>query len=126
MTDEIWRSIAEATQYEVSNLGNVRNTVTKKLLRPNKANSVLLYSGGEAVRRGVSRLRAMAFDPSEAGETWRTCKDAYMYSVSSLGRVMNNKTGRVLKPNAKGQVILMDAGWRLCRSISKLVQAEFG
>ena len=34
--DEIWKQIKDYPKYEVSNLGNVRNINTKKLLKPRR------------------------------------------------------------------------------------------
>lgn len=125
---EVWRIITEFSNYEVSNLGRVRNATTHKVLKTfgeGALGSVKLTGYQGPVSRGVRRLMQQAFEISEAGEKWVTCKDAYQYSVSNMGRVMNNKTGRILKPNKNGQVTLMDVGWRVCRTVSKLVKEHF-
>lgn len=63
-------------------------------------------------------------------EIWRTVADARDYEVSDEGRVRNKKTGRILKPskNASGkdQVVMMDAGHRVGRTVHGLVERAFG
>lgn len=132
MTEEIWRVIEEARSYQVSNLGRVKNIHTGRILKPNLSTgtaSVLLRHNGQSLRRGVPKLVAMAFDATEAGETWETCKDAVRYSVSTLGRVRNNSTGRILKPVTRGKhtyVSLWDAGWHITMRVSALVKQAYG
>lgn len=62
-------------------------------------------------------------------EQWERIAEAVKYAVSSEGRVKNLKTGRILKINMIGKtptVTLMDGGWRLTRSVSKLMKEAFG
>lgn len=63
-------------------------------------------------------------------EIWRPVRDARTYEISSLGRVRNRRTGRILKPskNASGQdqVVLMDGGYRLGRGVRAMMKKEFG
>lgn len=64
-----------------------------------------------------------------ASEVWEIIAEATKYEVSNLGRVRNIKTGRILKHVMVGKtptVTMMDAGFRLCRSIPKLVRQAFG
>lgn len=61
-------------------------------------------------------------------EIWRTITEAPNYEISSEGRVRNKKTGRVLKLHSIGKVpivTLMDGGFRLTRSVPKLVEQTF-
>lgn len=62
-------------------------------------------------------------------ESWKQVPEAYKYAVSNLGRVKNLQTGRILKVQMIAKtptVTMMDAGYRLCRSIPKLVSEVFG
>lgn len=62
-------------------------------------------------------------------EMWTTIVEASKYEISNLGKVRNIKTGRVLKQAMIGKtptVTMMDAGFRLCRSVPKLMREAFG
>ena len=62
-------------------------------------------------------------------ETWRAIAEATKYEVSDLGNVRNTVTGRILKQTLIGKtptVTMMDHGFRLCRSVPKLVYEAFG
>lgn len=63
-------------------------------------------------------------------EIWRTIPDIQNYEVSTQGAVRNKQTGRILKPSlntiGKPQVVMMDAGVRVGRSVHKLVEDAFG
>ena len=69
---ELWKSLkgvaVHGDNYEVSNLGNVRNTVTGKLLkgRMNRKGylTVVLYLDGKTKHQAVHRLVAQAFIPN--------------------------------------------------------------
>ena len=62
-------------------------------------------------------------------EVWNTIKECKRYSVSNLGRVRNEHTGRILKPRNNGsgymKVILCDSGVRINRNIHRLVAITF-
>lgn len=64
-TKEIWRTINEFPNYEVSNLGNVRNKKTKRVLKPTKNNNgylcVSLYRSGIKKNHYIHRLVAEAY-----------------------------------------------------------------
>jgi hypothetical protein len=56
---ETYKTIENYTNYEVSNLGNVRNIKTKKILKPDNLkgyNRVELYKNGKSVKFLVHRL----------------------------------------------------------------------
>lgn len=63
-------------------------------------------------------------------EEWETIAEARSYEISNLGRVRNKKTGRILRPSinraGQQQVVLMDAGIRVGRTVDKLVEFHFG
>lgn len=65
---EEWRIIEEAPNYEVSNLGNVRNKKLKKPVRafPNNAGyyQVVIRNNNKSLYRLVHRLVAIAFIPN--------------------------------------------------------------
>lgn len=67
---EEWRKIKEYPQYEVSNMGNVRNANTGIILKPQKIGSkrtyykVNLYSNGIKINKYIHRLVAEAFIPN--------------------------------------------------------------
>lgn len=65
MQDEIWKEIKDFPNYEVSNLGNIRNKITLKV-RKSHINQgyvwMLLYKEGDRPKgRAVHRLVAQAF-----------------------------------------------------------------
>ena len=65
---EIWRKINGFPNYEVSNLGNVRNKKTGRVLRPSKDgcgySQVILCKDGKGNQFKVHRLVATAFIPN--------------------------------------------------------------
>lgn len=72
--DEIWKQIKDYPKYEVSNLGNVRNINTKKLLKPRRTTRgyyrVALYlsnSNGKHYGKdmAIHRLVLETFNPTE-------------------------------------------------------------
>ena len=64
---EIWKNIEEATNYEVSNLGNVRNTKSGQILNPGvsgngyKQVSLKMKDNNKFMKRYVHRLVATYF-----------------------------------------------------------------
>jgi hypothetical protein len=62
---EIWRIVGEASTYEVSNLGDVRNRRTRRVLRPSSTGNghtkVTLRDGGFTITRSPEALRKKAF-----------------------------------------------------------------
>lgn len=85
---EIWLPVAGWDNYEVSNLGNVRNIAKQKggqkldakLLKPNLnkhtgRRSVFLHQNGQKVRRYVYRLAALAFIPNPKNKPCVNHKD---------------------------------------------------
>lgn len=66
---EIWKTIENYDKYEVSNLGNVRNKKTNRLLKLNKATNgyyqLSLSNNGKSKKFLVNRLVAQAFIPNE-------------------------------------------------------------
>lgn len=64
---EIWKNIEEATNYEVSNLGNIRNTKSGQILNPGvsgngyKQVSLKMKDTGKFMKRYVHRLVATYF-----------------------------------------------------------------
>jgi hypothetical protein len=132
--EEIWRDIPWAPKYEVSNDGRVRNVRTGRILKYSNFNSrsgVGLMVNGELTYVNVSRLVQEIFGHDKRPyERWRIVECAWDYEVSDQGRVRNLKTGRILKPykNCKTgleQVTLMVDGYRLTRSIRKLMEEAF-
>ncbi len=134
LPDEEWRPIPNyLDMYEVSNLARVRNKVTGRVKRSGEDGRVTLQSELGPVRRPIMVLRQLAFSSSAdnlAGERWAIVEEAPKYEVSDMGRVRNRKTGRILKQFNMSvgapTVTLMDAGWKLSRSVPKLVRAAFG
>lgn len=67
---EIWKNIEEATNYEVSNLGNVRNTKSGQILNPGvsgngyKQVSLKMKDNNKFMKRYVHRLVATYFLPN--------------------------------------------------------------
>ena len=62
-------------------------------------------------------------------EIWKQIPEAVKYELSNFGQVRNVKTGRILKLHHIGRtpiVTLMDAGFRITRSVPKLVDQLFG
>ena len=61
-------------------------------------------------------------------EMWKKICDYDNYEVSSLGRIRNIKTGRVLKPVRRGRYLavnLCDQGWMKTININRLVASAF-
>ena len=67
MIEEIYKTIEEFPNYEVSNLGNVRNKKTGRILKHTKANNgyytVNLYRDGQAKSQLVHRIVMITFNP---------------------------------------------------------------
>lgn len=67
---EIWKNIDEATNYEVSNLGNIRNTNSGQILNPGisgngyKQVSLKMKKNGKFMKKYVHRLVATYFIPN--------------------------------------------------------------
>ena len=67
---EEWRKIKEYPQYEVSNMGNVRNIKTGIILKPQKTGSkrsyykINLYNNGVKINKYIHRLVVEAFIPN--------------------------------------------------------------
>lgn len=60
---------------------------------------------------------------------WRRIAEAAAYEINEMGQVRNIKTGRILKQALIGKtptVTMMDSGFRLCRSVPKLIREAFG
>lgn len=62
-------------------------------------------------------------------EIWLPVDEVRGYEVSNLGRVRNEKTGRVLIPNHNGREVLLvnlsHAGYSISRPVKKLVAEAF-
>lgn len=72
MRNEQWKAIpGYEGAYEVSNMGNVRNSKTLRILKPSINHDgyrqVILYSNGRRSNKRVGRLVAEAFLPNPAG-----------------------------------------------------------
>ena len=64
ITNEMWRTITVFVNYQVSNIGRVRNTDTGMILRPSDSSGyveVFLSENGERRRRHIHRLVAKEF-----------------------------------------------------------------
>lgn len=67
--NEIWKDIEDTLNYEVSNLGNVRNKKTGRILKPGaygatgykQVNISIVSEGGKSRKRYIHRLVAQAF-----------------------------------------------------------------
>ena len=74
--NEIWKTIEEAPNYEVSNLGRVRNKKTQRILNPGaygatgykQVNMAIPSEGNKQRKRYVHRLVAMAFVDNPEGK----------------------------------------------------------
>lgn len=66
---EVWKTVESHPNYEVSNIGNVRNTKTGKKLNPSISNCgyalVSLSNNGKVTSANVHSLVAKAFIPNE-------------------------------------------------------------
>jgi hypothetical protein len=90
---EKWLTISVATNYEVSNLGNIRNKETGRVLKPYRSNSgtgyfmvdLIDYSGGKRkkIKSLIHRLVAFAFLPLISGKDDINHKDG--------NKIENNK-----------------------------------
>ena len=65
--NEVWRSISEYLNYQVSNIGRVRNSITGRILKPvtntNGYYFVCLCSNGKRTTRNIHRLVGQEFLP---------------------------------------------------------------
>jgi len=65
---EIWKAIADYPNYEVSDLGNVRNVTTGRVLKPGACTSgylmIKLCKGGVPTNKKIHRLVAASFIPN--------------------------------------------------------------
>ncbi|WP_312681466.1 NUMOD4 domain-containing protein [Lactococcus taiwanensis] len=72
MSEEIWRPILDYENYVVSNLGNVKNIKSNKLLSPGLDKDgyklVVLYKNNKPSTRRVHRLVAQTFIPNHANK----------------------------------------------------------
>lgn len=68
MTEEIWKPIEEFENYAVSNMGNVKNTISGRILKKYQTKigyiDVSLTLSGKTVTRKCHRLVALAFLPN--------------------------------------------------------------
>lgn len=70
--NEIWKTIEEAPNYEVSNMGNVRNKKTKRVLNPGaygatgykQVNIAVPSKNNKQIKKYIHRLVALAFVPN--------------------------------------------------------------
>lgn len=61
-------------------------------------------------------------------EEWRTIEEAPKYEINIHGAIRNKKTGRILKEQYIGRtlaVTMMEQGFRVTRSVEKLVFKAF-
>lgn len=134
--EEIWKTVRDAPNYEVSNEGLVRNKKTGRILKQasnGRRSRVVLMSYGERLTLLVEDLIKLTFNritPVNTGEIWRPVNCAWEYEVSNQGNVRNKRTGRILKPypnnhTGRPQVTLTDAGYRITRPIHLLVEEAF-
>lgn len=109
--EEIWKVIKEHPNYEISNLGKVRDVVHKKI------KSTSICGGYETVYLDsksytIKRLVDNYFTNYINDEIWKICFNHPNYSCSNLGRFKSNITGRILNQyiNKKGYacVVLTD------------------
>lgn len=117
----MWKTIQEYPTYEVSELGKVRNKVTRKLLRPSSNKSgylrVNLYSNKKCRMFYVHRLVAELFVMSKSGQIVNHKDGDNQNNVSSnLEWVTQSEnlyhSARILKRNSgenHGSVILTEA-----------------
>lgn len=76
MSEEKWKDIEEAPNYEVSNQGRVRNKKTKRILNPGaygatgykQVNIAIPSEGNKQRKRYIHRLVAIAFVPNPDGK----------------------------------------------------------
>jgi hypothetical protein len=79
MEEEIWKPIEDSLgMYEVSNLGNVRNSETKRHIKQTHTRQysyVSIWYGDKRVRKTVHRLVLCAFSPNNGGNLQINHKD---------------------------------------------------
>lgn len=111
MDQEVWEQDDEASNYEVSNKGRVRNEKTKKIIKPfvNEIGDevVHLYSDGKRITRKVSRLVAKHYLESDLDGKYVKHKDRnkgknhannlYVKSKKSGKRIQILETGEVFE-----------------------------
>ena len=132
---EIWKPIPKFDNYEVSNLGNVRNVHTGRIMTPNfkRRNGMVvgIRTNGSRYFREVSRLVAEAFltdfDPTlyvsrKDDDIWNNRADnLYMSTRSDAGVKANNTKKERNTPSKRTQVRVVETG-KIYKSISACVR----
>jgi len=131
-TGEAWVKVPDFN-YAVSTLGRVKNIVTDRVLRSGKGGWFTLCRNGQTFNYKVGQTPRLAFVPSSKRPEgdWTTIPEFPAYAVSSDGRVLRIKTGRVLRSNKKegegrGHVSLMRNGKVHHQSIPQLIAKTTG
>lgn len=128
---EIWKPIPKFDNYEVSNLGNVRNVHTGRIMTPKfkRRNGMVvgIRTNGSRYFREVSRLVAEAFltdfDPTlyvshKDDDIWNNRADNLYMSTRSDAGVKANKTKKERNtPSKRTQVRVVETG-KVYKSIS--------
>lgn len=138
---ELWKTIKDYENYEVSTYGNVRNKRTLKVLKPRNHLGyarVAFYRGGKQFNYGVHRLVAQAFLDNPEGHpvvrhlddvrdnnlvsnlAWGTYRDNTMDSVRNNKHHYSTVTACPKgHPYSGDNLFYNTAGGRRCRECSR-------
>lgn len=121
----MWKDIKEFSNYELSNDGEVRNKVTKKIKATHLKNDkpfVRLYKDNRPHSLSINKLLRQHFPEDNLdGEEWKEVKDFNNYSVSTKGRVRSHITHTNLKPILWGDYYHVSLNNRVEKNILKTI-----
>lgn len=91
--EEIWKEVNINTNYEVSNIGNVRNKKTQRILKSWNANGYRYTWLGSKIKTGIHRLVAFAFldNPENYNEIDHIDRDRSNNKVENLRFISHHK-----------------------------------
>jgi hypothetical protein len=153
--EEVWVYVREFPTYMVSNLGNVKHARIDRYVRPQADRYGYLRVRLYAQHNGqfwyyVDEMVAKHFLPDYVEgcridhidgdvqynaahnlrcvveEVWKVIPEFPTYEVSSQIRVRRARSGRVLRPDITGSVVLTNGSFEGRRSVNKLFREAFG
>lgn len=90
----MWKVVEEYPNYEIDDLGNIRNIQTK-IQKQNINGCVRLYNNNKETRIYVHLLMNKYYPQAE--ETWRTIPEFSRYEASPLGQIRNKQNGKIIE-----------------------------
>ena len=116
---EIWKDLKEYPNYQISNLGRVKNSKTNRILAKRKGYEIILTINGKRISTRLGKILPKYFpdssiifhnlytNTSKENSIWRDVKNyEYKYEINQYGEVRNKQRGNVLTITSKYTVIL--------------------